>query len=561
MKQTKMPKTKNPLPQLLNRYRKFWPGLICMLILASLAGAFKIWAAILWGQAVDHGVGGYFRPMLFAAIGMLLLVFADSVRTGIHYTVIGRVTEAMFKAIRLDLFAAVTGADTIKANITSGDITSRMNDDTDFLLDIIADRFGHFSRLIVQAVVAVVACIVISWRLALAYFIILPISLWLLNVVSKPIVRFRQNMRQSAGKFSDVISASLAGINAVKIFAMEKEMEARFKTQLNLSYDNAKALGKVSMLMNNMKYIVSVLQVMILFAVGAWLVDNGLITIGAVMAFVALSMYVTEAFASADGMLFHLKNAIALSGRVIEVLDLPQRQGEIPLHPVDYVDFKGLNFSYTPDGPRVLDGLTMKVSKGQKVALLGQSGSGKTTILKQVANMYGSQLAMVSQEPFLFEGTVLENVYLGRGTVEETEQLKAAAIQALKDASLYDQIMALPEGLHTQLKEFGTGLSGGQRQRLSIARAFVKDAPLILLDEPTSALDPTSEAEINKALDLLLEGRAALTVAHRLTTIVSYDYIYCLENGKVLEEGTPQALYAARGYFYDMCQAQNLEVA
>ena len=526
-----------------------------MIVLASLAGFFKIYAALLWGQAVDYGVAGLITPMLFAALGMLLFIFIDSIRTALHYTVIGRVTEGLFKQIRFDSFNAITRADTLttEGKMASGDIISRMNEDTDRLLDIMAGNFGHYSRLIVQALVAIVACIVLSWQLALAYFILLPVSLWVLKAVSKPLENLRKNVSINTGEFSNVVSASLSGITAVKIFNIEGEMDRKFADCLEISYQNNSASEKIGMRMANVKYIVAVLQVMVLFAIGAWLVQENLITIGAVMAFVALSVYVQETFDIIDRMYFQLKNSFALSSRIVELLDIPQKPAETPLPATEYVDFRGFDFAYSVDGPKVLDGLNLKVSKGQKVALIGPSGSGKSTIIKQISHMYGSQLALVSQEPLLFEGTILENIQLGRKTATVED-----AYNALEMASLLDQINDLPDGIHTKLKEFGQGLSGGQRQRLSIARAFVKDAPFILLDEPTSALDSKNEAEISKSLDVLLKGRAALIVAHRISTILTADYIYCLDNGRVIEEGSPKDLYAQRKYFYDMCNIQGV---
>jgi ABC-type multidrug transport system fused ATPase/permease subunit len=162
-------------------------------------------------------------------------------------------------------------------------------------------------------------------------------------------------------------------------------------------------------------------------------------------------------------------------------------------------------------------------------------------------------LALVTQEPFLFEASIFENVRFGRENATEHD-----VIEALKSANLWDFVLSLPDGINTCLGEFGSRLSGGQRQRLSIARALVKDAKLVLLDEPTSALDSQTESEIQNALENLLHGRAAVIVAHRLTTVQNADYMYCLENGEVIEQGTPSELFAKRGYYYEMCQMQGV---
>ena len=517
-----------------------------MTLLAFFASIFKIWAALLWGQGVDYGVAGEIRPMLLSALGMVLLVLLDGGRTVFHYTVVGRVTEGMLKKMRLDLFHATAQAD--PAHISSGDITTRLTADTDRLLEIFANNFSHYSRIIAQALVAIVACVLLSWQLALGYFILLPVSLWVLKAVSQPLTRLGKEAMDHTGQYANIMADTVAGITAVKMFAMEDARDKDFAHHLAQNFHNTRHKGKIAMWLSNIKYMVAVLQTMVLFALGAWLVQQSIITIGTVMAFVALAVYVSETFGVIDRIIATTKSAFAISQRLLEVLQLPKRPGEIPLPATEYVNLQDFHFAYTPDSDPVLKGVTIAVNQGQKVALVGDSGSGKSTLLKVVGQMYGSQLAMVSQAPYLFEGTVLDNLRLGNPSATE-----AQAQQALDMAKL-------PLALDMPLGEFGHGLSGGQRQRLSIARAFIKDAPLILLDEPTSALDPQTEAGIIKALDILLQGKAALIVAHRLSTIVDVDYVYCLGAGQVIEAGTPGQLYRSQGYFYHMCKLQNVEV-
>jgi len=532
-----------------------------MVLLALLAGVFKTRAATLWGEAVDFGVSELISPMMFAAVGMLIFIALDGARTALHYTVIGQVTERMFRDIRMSIFRALSLADSavVEKHMRSGDIALRACEDTEQLCETLAGRFGHYIRLVFQAIFAIVACVMLSWRLSIAYFLLLPISLWLLAVVSKPLQRLQKEARGGSGRSADIASSALSGVSAVKIFGLEKEMDRRFAIHVDETYDRAAKAGRIGMGMTTIKYVVSVLQTLVLFIVGAWLVSMELISIGAVMAFVALAVYVTEAFGLVDAMIFQVKSAFALSSRIYEVLDLPQQLETTLLPEVDYVNFEKLNFAYD-DGENVLNDLTMRVQKGQKVALVGASGSGKSTVIKIICNMYGSELALVSQEAHLFEGSILDNVRYGRMSATDDE-----VISALKAADLWDYVSSLPDGMNTRLGEFGSKLSGGQRQRLSIARALIKDAKLVLLDEPTSALDSESEREIQTALNVLLEGRSALIVAHRLSTVQQADYIYCLENGTVVEEGTPADLYAKGeagkgGYYYEMCKMQGVGV-
>ena len=574
---------KHPLFRLLLNNRRFWPGLIVMVLLALLAGVFKTRAATLWGEAVDFGVAGITDAMLTAALGMLIFIVLDGLRTIAHYVIIGVTTEGMFRNVRGSLFSALSCADTsvVESSMRSGDIALRACEDTDRLCQFFAGEFPHFSRLIFQAVFAIVACIFLSWQLSVAYFLLLPISLWLLNAVSKPLQRLQTEARGGAGRSADIASGAISGIHAVKIFGLENEMSKRFAEHIDEAFARSARSFRIGMGMTTIKYVVSVLQTLVLFLVGAWLVSVGLISIGAVMAFVSLAFYVTEAFGLADRTIFNVKSAAALSKRIYEVLDLPQEQmgnpNVLPKESNEYVRFDGLEFAYD-GGDNVLTGLNLSVRKGQKVAIVGPSGSGKSTVVKLICRLYGAEngglslfgadggeidvsalrgrLALVSQEPSLFEGSILDNVRYGRESATEEE-----VINALKAADLWNFITTkLPEGLDTRLGEFGSRLSGGQRQRLSIARALVKDAELVLLDEATSALDTQSEREIQAALDNLLEGRAAVIVAHRLTTVQRSDYIYCMKDGAVIEEGPPAELYAKGGYYFEMCKMQEIVI-
>jgi len=573
---------RNPFLRLFLDNKRYWPGLFLMSLLALLAGLFKTRAATLWGEAVDFGVSGQTNLMMLAALGMLGFIALDGLRTALHYTVIGQVTERMFRGIRMSLFSTLATADTatLENHTRSGDIALRACEDTERLCDIIANNFGHYSRLIFQAVFAIVVCVLLSWRLAIAYFILPPISLWLLGVVSRPLQRLQSQARGDSGRSADIATGALAGISSVKVFRLEGELDRQFASHVDAAYErNAKA-NRIGMGMTTIKYVVSVLQTLVLFIVGAWLVSRGLITIGAVMAFIALAVYVTEAFGLADSMIFRVKDASALAGRIYEVLDLPlEKQGDetvIPTPSSEYVKFNNFNFSYqNTENTNVLDNLNLTVHAGQKIGIVGASGSGKSTIVKLICKLYDhtngefilfgadgnsisikdlrKELALVSQEPSLFEDSILENLRYGRPLATEEE-----IINALKAANIWNFIETLPNGIYTKLGEFGSQLSGGQRQRLSIARALLKDAKLILLDEATSALDSQTEREIQAALDTLLEGRAAVIVAHRLTTVQNADYIYCLENGTLIEEGTPAELYAKGGYYYEMCKMQEV---
>ncbi|MCL1883969.1 MAG: ABC transporter ATP-binding protein/permease [Defluviitaleaceae bacterium] len=569
----------HPFIRLWLESRRFFPQFIAIVFLALLAGVFKSRSATYWGAAVDYGVGGFMDAMLNAVVLMLVFIALDGVRTMILYFLVGRAAEGMFFDIRMRLFNVLGFSDmaALARRMRSGDMALCACEDTERLCNVISSQFANYLRITSQALFAIVICFFLSWRLALAYFIFLPVSLWLLSVVSKTIQKLQKQTRTEAGRSADVALNAISGINAVKVFSMEKVMDSRFGSIIDEAFEAQKKIARIGMKMTIIKYTVNVMQVLALFIMGAWLVSEGLITIGAVMSFVILSVYVSEAMRSIDMMIARVKEAFALTGRIYEILDFQQevRGSTRPLPSIEeYVSFKNVSFSYDEES-KILSNLSLSVKKGEKIAIVGQSGSGKSTVIRLICRFYEhdsgeiklfgvsgeeicmdalrKNLALVTQEPFLFEGSIAENVRFG-----DTSATNDDVIEALKSANLWDFVSSLPDGLDTCLGEFGSRLSGGQRQRLSIARALVKNAKLILLDEPTSALDYQTEQEIQHALENLLHNRAAVIVAHRLSTVKNADYMYCMENGELIEEGTPDELYARKGYYYEMCQFQNV---
>jgi ABC-type multidrug transport system fused ATPase/permease subunit len=264
--------------------------------------------------------------------------------------------------------------------------------------------------------------------------------------------------------------------------------------------------------------------------------------------------------------------------RVFEVFDL---EADMKLNPnaqsldqvTNQIEFNAINFTYPGSQDKAIDNLSLTVKRGERIALVGLSGAGKTTLLDLVARFYDvdsgsikvdgmdlrdikpddwlNQLAVVQQQPFLFQASIRENILYGRPDASD-EQLQ----QAIDDANLRDTIEQLPDGLETQVGDSGSRLSGGQAQRVTIARALLKNSEVLLLDEATSALDSQSEHKVQVALDNLMEGRTSFVIAHRLGTIRSADRIIVMEAGRIVEEGSHDALVAAGGTYSHMWKLQ-----
>ena len=571
-------KARQPLLRLYLENRRYIPGLALILLISLLAGGLKLAASTLWGQAVDFGVAGRISPMLWGAGAMALVILVDCARTAVHYHIIGRVTETMFRDVRMKAFRKLTTGDaaTLERDFRTGDTATRLNSDIDVLNNFTAGHVSNFSRLLFQGVVALAGCLFLSWQMSLAYLVVLPLSLWIVKRVSAPIQAKTKSSLDSTGAAMSVAAEAIQGTLTVKAFGAEEELARRFDAAVASATQQKVQSEKISQKLTGVKYAANVLQTMALFLLGSVLVTRGAVSVGTLVSFLALSNYITEPFGQLDYMISQVRRATATAQRYFEVMDVPDEADGLVTRPASPVPCQARNLAFSYDGQnRVLQDITLRIAQGQQVAVVGESGCGKSTLLRMLCRFYLPQagslrlfgveakdwqgealrqhIALVTQNSTLFDGSVYENVAYGKPGLTRAEC--RAALEAVE---LWDFVSQFPDGMDHPIGEGGAALSGGQKQRLCIARALVKEAPLVLLDEATSALDTQTEKEVQAALDKLLAGRSAVIVAHRLTTVQNAHYVYVLEQGHVLEEGPPKELLAKRGRYYEMCKLQGL---
>ena len=571
-------KARQPLLRLYLENRRYIPGLALILLISLLAGGLKLAASTLWGQAVDFGVAGRISPMLWGAGAMALVILVDCARTAVHYHIIGRVTETMFRDVRMKAFRKLTTGDaaTLERDFRTGDTATRLNSDIDVLNNFTAGHVSNFSRLLFQGVVALAGCLFLSWQMSLAYLVVLPLSLWIVKRVSAPIQAKTKSSLDSTGAAMSVAAEAIQGTLTVKAFGAEEELARRFDTAVDSATQQKVQSEKISQKLTGVKYAANVIQTMALFLLGSVLVTRGAVSVGTLVSFLALSNYITEPFGQLDYMISQVRRATATAQRYFEVMDVPDEADGSVTRPASSVPCQAQELAFSYDGQnRVLQDITLRIAQGQQVAVVGESGCGKSTLLRMLCRFYLPQagslrlfgveakdwqgealrqhIALVTQNSTLFDGSVYENVAYGKPGLTRAEC--RAALEAVE---LWDFVSQFPDGMDHPIGEGGAALSGGQKQRLCIARALVKEAPLVLLDEATSALDTQTEKEVQAALDKLLAGRSAVIVAHRLTTVQNAHYVYVLEQGHVLEEGPPKELLAKRGRYYEMCRLQGL---
>jgi ATP-binding cassette, subfamily B, bacterial MsbA len=461
----------------------------------------------------------------------------------------------------------------------TGTLISRVNSDVVLLRSALTDALASFMRDATSVVVLVIVAFIKDWVLASIAFIVFPASVLPVMRLSKKIKRFTRRGQISTGMLTALLQESIQGNRIVKAFGMEDYESQKF-------IEENRKLLRQSMRASRIKAIVAPsMELLASFAIGGvvwyggWSVIAGGRTQGEFMAFMAAMFLMYQPFKGLTKTYAQVHQGIAGAERVFEVLD------EIPAVPEkpdardagafkSEIEFHKVSFSYA-DKP-VLKHIDLKIAAGEVVALVGVSGVGKSTLADLIPRFYDvtsgwisfdgvdirdltlkslrSQIGVVTQHTFLFNDTVRNNIAYGQPKID-----MEAIIAAAKAAHAHEFIMALPEGYDSVIGEMGLQLSGGQRQRLAIARALLKNAPILILDEATSALDIDSERLVQDALENLMTKRTTVVIAHRLSTIRKASRIVVMVGGSIAEEGTHEELLARKSEYSRLYTLQLLE--
>ncbi|MGH7829670.1 MAG: ABC transporter ATP-binding protein, partial [Candidatus Binatia bacterium] len=461
----------------------------------------------------------------------------------------------------------------------TGTLISRVNSDVTLLRSALTDSVASFLRDTTSLIVLIGVAFVMDWVLATIAFVVFPASVFPITRLSKKIKRFTKRGQVSTGNLTTLLQESIQGNRIVKAFGMEQYERERFARENQQLFKQSMRASRIKAVTTPAMELLAAVAIGAVVWYGGFSVIGGGRTQGEFMAFMTAMFLLYQPFKHLTRTFAMIHQGIAGAERVFEILDVEpdvrDRPGARPAPRLSQgIRFHQVDFGY--GRKMVLKNINLKIDVGEAVALVGVSGVGKSTLADLLPRFYDvtsgainldgtdirevtleslrAQIGIVGQQTFLFNDTVRNNIAYGDRS-KDMDHIIAAA----KAAHAHDFIMAMPQGYDTVVGEMGMKLSGGQRQRLAIARALLKDAPILILDEATSALDAESERLVQDALEILMKQRTTLVIAHRLSTICKADRIAVLVDGTIVEEGTHEELLARKSEYSRLYTLQLLE--
>lgn len=469
-----------------------------------------------------------------------------------------------------------------------GDIMSRMTNDVAEVENSIMAMLEMIFKNPIMILIYLITLFTLSWRLTLFVLFLLPTAGWFIGWVGRSLKRRSTKGQEQTADLLTQIEETLGGLRIVKAFNAESKLIDRFYKLNNKTRRTFIALERKYQLAHPMSEFLGTALIAVLLWYGGGLILSANSTIDAATFIYYLVIFYSIINPAKDltKATYAIRKGTASLDRIDKILNTQSSivDKELPLPLRDFTDkieYKNVSFHYQSDRP-VLKNINLTIHKGQTVALVGQSGSGKTTMADLIPRFYDvirgaiqidgmdvrdvavrdlrSLMGNVNQEAILFNDTFFNNITFGVDTSQPApngQTWDEAVIAAAKIANAHDFIMATPEGYQTNIGDRGSRLSGGQRQRISIARAILKNPPILILDEATSALDTESEKLVQEALENLMRDRTTLVVAHRLSTIRNADVICVLHEGEIVEMGKHDELLAKEGYYHKLVEMQN----
>lgn len=563
-------------------YAKPYLGHIIIMVLAGIGCSIaNVWIIDILKQVVEESVKGTISIILPELIvKTILIITIGMVANYFVRCMMGFFGAGLLRDLRRDLVHHIMkmAPDFIEKN-NFGDIIERASSDIEGIALYMQSYFKDCLYVPIMVLVFAIYLFLLNPLLAAIcfglLFVLVPLSIKLL----KPVKMAQSAYVKKLGLTNNNIQEAFDGAEVIKSYNLQKKMQDKYYKALKETFDISNRNDLRQYNIEPLSCLIREAPNAIVLCVGGYLTFKGTITLGILLAFISGIEKINEPLVNAYQLVVRTQIAMISIKRVFEIMDMPIENTQNKLKEIDKTAkevfvFKNVSFTYSKwmeHEKQVLNHLNLTVEKGQRIAFVGQSGCGKSTIIKLMCRQYEvhsgeilfygnpfsdiapeavrRDLALISQDTVIFPMSVFNNIRIGN-----PQACKEKIIDAAKKAGCDDFIRALPNQYDTLLEERGSNLSGGQRQRISIARAILKDAPILLLDEPTSALDKETERFVNETLKVISHNKTVITVAHRLSAIVDYDEIIVFDKGRMVESGTHKELIKSNGAYCRMYQ-------
>jgi ATP-binding cassette, subfamily B, bacterial MsbA len=564
----------------------------------SFVMVFPFLQALFEGGAVQlNGAGERIEALLENTIGRLLVPGADPMQAitalciaiaivflfknvfdYLRQYLVVRLEQSVTRDLRNVVYSHLLELDLRFYNRTrAGQIINRLTSDTDLLRTMVTKNVSTFVTSVLQVLISIWVLLEISWQLTLLALVVMPMTFAIWRRLLAPLRRGDRRVLEQSGEVTSHLQETVSGVRQVKAAAAERFESQRFRALTETYFGNVVRTERIRALASPLSETMGAIGTVLLLWFGGRMVVEDQLTAGAFIAFIAISLKLYQPVKWLTKFPSMVQPGLSAADRIFEFLDTPIEMVDTPGARVfetvnDAIRFENVSFSYTDDAP-VLNDVSLTASRGTVTALVGPSGAGKTTLVDLVARFYDPtagritidgidireysvkslrrRMGVVTQETVLFHDTVRANI--AYALPDSTQE---AVERAARAANAHEFIVQMPDGYDTVLGERGTRLSGGQRQRIAIARAILRDPPILIFDEATSALDSESERLVQEAIEHLLEGRTVFVIAHRLSTILNADQIVAMETGRIMQRGTHDQLLAEGGLYRKLYRLQ-----
>lgn len=571
-------------PDLRRLYRYFlphkWRLAVAVVFLMGSASMSSVTATLL-GKMTDIGFYHQEGWNIYAApLALIGVTLGFAICTVMSTVLMAKVSQAVLVKLRMQLFESILHwPDAEYQRNTTGRISSKFVNEATMALSGAAQSFIVLVRDSIQVVALLSVLFWYDWQLTLVTFVIIPGLALTLRTMSRRIRKIVRESQETLGKMISRVQETYEAERLVKVSNTYDFEEKRFAEVNEHIFKLTLKNIKMTAVTTPVTQMLTMVAIACVVGMALYEAQKGLLTIGEFITFLSALLLMKAPIQHLSGLNGTFASISVAAKSIFDTIDAEREKDDGPdllIQPGGgTVTFENVTVVYPGKDAPTLKSFSLEIKQGERVALVGQSGSGKTTLVNLIARFLEPsegrilidgqdiskvshrslrrQMAFVTQDVVLFDSTLKDNLTYGLGNVTECDIQKA-----LEVASLTELVQALPEGLETRVGEGGNMLSGGQKQRVSIARAFLKNAPILIMDEATSALDSKTEQQVVKAMNRLREGRTCVTVAHRLGSVMEANRVFVMSAGKVIEEGSPQKLIQMKGFFYRAAKDQLL---